>query len=392
VRHTLFIFYGLIILVILALMSLSKTTTDKMRGTSVSFLTPLWENLADFKKNVSHSLRDSKEEKIQIMQAEIKRLEVENQLLHHALSSTQDIFHHQEKLFSTIKQLALANPKEALLLAPETEKSVRRFAENIHVDLQAIPAKVVFRSLDLWRDSLWVNIGKKNSESFPYQIGKNSPVVIGQALVGLVDYVGDYHSRVQLITNPNLVLSVRAIRGGETNFFLSSEIEDILHYLKQQRPLPFSPEQTIELSQSLHRLQKNLTLPEKTHYLAKGELHGCATFSTKQHEIVLKGTGFNFDFADEEGEARDLWLDPSLKKKESDPAVLLQLQDLLVTTGMDGVFPAGLKVALVTHISPLKEGDYYYDIKAKPLVDLFEELAFVYILPPTADLPTKAFQ
>ncbi len=34
---------------------------------------------------------------------------------------------------------------------------------------------------------------------------------------------------------------------------------------------------------------------------------------------------------------------------------------------MDGVFPEGLKVARVTKIQALREGDYCYEIEALPL-------------------------
>ena len=68
---------------------------------------------------------------------------------------------------------------------------------------------------------------------------------------------------------------------------------------------------------------------------------------------------------------------------------MLKVNDLLVTTGMDGVFPEGLHVATVTKIRPLKEGDYYYQLEAIPTAGNLEEISIVSILPPTGYDPNN---
>src|SRR5690606_8743507 len=97
----------------------------------------------------------------------------------------------------------------------------------------------------------------------------------------------------------------------------------------------------------------------------------------------LEGEGFNYDFEDEYGPARDLRSGASIDpEKKMDPTPLLMVGDQLITSGMDGLFPEGLKVAEVTRIHMLREGDYYYDIEAKPACENIEELRLLFVLPP----------
>ena len=109
----------------------------------------------------------------------------------------------------------------------------------------------------------------------------------------------------------------------------------------------------------------------------------------KSNEYILKGIGFNYDFSDEAGPSRDLRTGKSPMGKNTLP--LLQIGDLLVTTGFDGVFPAGLHVARIQKIFPLKEGDYYYELEAKSTVDRLDDLNIVFVLQPIGydpdDLP-----
>jgi cell shape-determining protein MreC len=108
----------------------------------------------------------------------------------------------------------------------------------------------------------------------------------------------------------------------------------------------------------------------------------------------LRGTGFNYDFADDEGPGRDLRTGKPLEGKK--PAIpLIKVGDLLITTGFDGVFPAGLQAARVSKIFPLKEGDYYYDIEALPSENHLDELSLVFVLQPQGydpeDLPNEEY-
>ena len=84
---------------------------------------------------------------------------------------------------------------------------------------------------------------------------------------------------------------------------------------------------------------------------------------------MLKGVGFNFDYPDEDGSSRD------------GKVPILKEGDLLVTSGLDGVFPPGIRVGTVTSITPPKEGSYAYDIEVRPAADHLNDLETVFILP-----------
>jgi rod shape-determining protein MreC len=190
--------------------------------------------------------------------------------------------------------------------------------------------KVIFRSPTSWGSSLWINAGSDSNTSL---LQTNSPVVLGDSLVGVVDYVGKKQSRVRLITDSGLTPAVRAVR--------------------------------------------DFT------FLAKGELQGSSEPLWRGKKNTLKGIGFNYDFPDHEGPARDLRTGeirgPS-SKTETVP--IIKLNDLLLTTGMDGVFPAGLRVATVSKVEPLKEGAYTYTIEAAPTAEHLDNLDYLFILPP----------
>jgi cell shape-determining protein MreC len=96
----------------------------------------------------------------------------------------------------------------------------------------------------------------------------------------------------------------------------------------------------------------------------------------------LKGTGFNYDFSDEEGSSRDLRSGQSHARPDDPPIPILKVNDVLATTGMDGIFPPGFEVAVVKKIGLLKEGDYFYELEASPIAGPLDELSLVFVLPP----------
>lgn len=198
----------------------------------------------------------------------------------------------------------------------ELENSQLRQMTSPSASYTALSAQVIVRSHAAWQSFLWLNIGAQGA---PFPL-KNAPVLDGDTLVGVIEEVGAKESRVRLISDPRLNPSVRIVRDKQ--------------------------------------------------YLAKGELNGAIKPLFQYPGTLLKGTGFNYDFPDEEGPAQDL------------RAPIIQKGDLLVTTGFDGVFPKGLKVARITRVLPLKEGDYYYDIEAESLSGNLNNLERLYILPP----------
>jgi len=207
---------------------------------------------------------------------------------------------------------------------------------KIHLQLQALPANVIYRDPSSWSSSLWIDIGEDDNRFLGASIVmKNSPVIQGTSIVGVVEEVEKKRSRIRLISDHALKLSVRAIRG------------------EKQNP------------SSLH--------------LAKGELCGSCSSKYRNRSSLLRGVGFNYDFSDEESLARDL---RTGSLATSSKELLLQIGDLLVTTGMDGIFPAGFEVAMITKIDPLQEGATFYTLEAQPTAQQLDHLKAVWVLPP----------
>ena len=95
--------------------------------------------------------------------------------------------------------------------------------------------------------------------------------------------------------------------------------------------------------------------------------------------------GFNYDFPDQDGPARDLRTGEIIGSKKAQVGIpLLKEGDLLITSGLDGIFPVGLEVAVVTKVECLREGACAYEIEAKAIAENFNELDSVFVLPPMA--------
>jgi len=187
-------------------------------------------------------------------------------------------------------------------------------------------AEVIYREAANWNATVWINLGEK-------EVAVNSPVLKGENLIGLVEYVGKHRSRVRLLTDSSLIPSVRVAREGE--------------------------------------------------YLAKGELYGSSSALWRGRSEILMGIGFNYDFEDEEGPARELRSGRPLDQLNKEETLsLMDVGDLLVTTGMDGVFPKDIPVAIITKIDTLKEGCVSAEIEARLCAGNLDNLLDVVILPP----------
>jgi rod shape-determining protein MreC len=374
--------YLIIFALILIILSLSSSSHEKLRGQSVSFIIPLWESLLNFKSFLSHHSSSEKS-----LKEEYDRLQIENQLLKTEIQEWHQLINHQQRLTTPLEQWAQRAPQELVNLSIDQQQALQWMKQQWNWMNQAIPARVIFRSWDRWNQSLWINVGEQTNKIFDHPIiAKNSPVVLGRAVVGVIDYVGNTQSHVRLLTDTNLHPSVRAARGEEQDLVILDYTEGLLQQLQRKKHFSLSPDQQTLLFQLLAQVKKNLQFSKKSFYLAKGELQGSVTFLKQGEEQILKGIGFNYDFADDEGEARDLRTGKSLTLAQDSTLPILKINDILVTTGMDGIFPAGLQVATVTKIELLKEGDYFYTLEAKPLANSLEELTSVFVLPPLSAL------
>ncbi|MCB1136227.1 MAG: hypothetical protein KDK78_08170 [Chlamydiia bacterium] len=195
---------------------------------------------------------------------------------------------------------------------------------------QLLPANVIARDRAQWTNCMWVDAGTNTGSPL---LQKGSPVVVGSHLIGVIDYVGKRQSRVRLISDPSLVPSVRILRYAEDG---------------------------------------------TAQYLAKGELQGLKRDQVT--DTLLRGVGFNYDFGDCYGPARDLLSGRPVGQNEGEPTSLARAGDLLVTTGMDGLFPEGLQVATVEKVMPLKPGAYSFSLLARPSAGSLDALHTVLIL------------
>lgn len=324
----------LIAISLLVLLTLPATFSDALRGKVISTFSPLWTSILDIKQFFQSPFGASSytqgADNVRTKEQEIKRLLLENQLLGNEIAYLRELVEEEQEISRQLVDDSLAKAVNIADLTQHQQEALDRF----QLQLIHIPARVIFRPINAWNSSLWIDKGEVDNQLLKrIVIAKNSPVVIGLSVVGVVDYVGEKQSRVRLITDSNLNLSVRSKRG--------------------------------------------------KWLLAKGELSGRAEPYARTHSTFLKGIGFNYDFADREGPARDLRTGAPVEKNEAFTTMaLVQVNDLLVTTGMDGVFPPNLEVGVVKKIVPLKEGDYAYDLEAESQLEDLNSLMLVFVLPP----------
>lgn len=379
--------YFTIFVTLLVVMSLSRHTNDKMRGQSVAMVAPFWEKILSLKHFFSHPSQSSPFTHLSL-EEEKHRLQLENQLLEIEIAHLQEQMHEQLLISSQIAQIAPYMQEEAKKMTEDYKKSLQNTLKITQRRIHALSARVIFRSFDTWNSFLWINIGESaNRDLQKIAIAKNSPVVIGKSIVGIIDYVGEDQARVRLISDSRLTPSVRASRGGEQDFLLSEKIEGVLHHIQNKKNLPLSVDERTQLSRLLQHLKQQLQPFKKTWYLAKGKLLGSLFSAKLGQNVYLRGVGFNYDFIDAEGGNRDLRSGKLNQQTQEEIPPILKVNDILITTGMDGLFPPGFEVATVTRVGLLKEGDYFYDLEARPIAGSLEELSLVFVLPPITSEP-----
>ena len=321
---------------------------------------------------------------------EKQALELENMLLLKQLEEVQEHLRSKEFLeefqaklekITYDKQQCKEEEKKAFL-----ERRQQALLKRMQPYLHEVTAKVICREPAFWNSFFWVDVGEKDNELLGETfIALNSPVVQGKALVGVVDYVGKRRSRVRLVTDASLCIAVRVARGSEQNMRLLEQLSAVTEQLGFCKEVFFSQEEQENTLNILRHLQENVQTSIHERLLAKGELRGSSEHLWRARQPILKGCGFNYDYADEEGPARDLRTGRMLDSKDASSAeILIKEGDLLVTTGMDGVFYEGLHVAVVEKVEPLEEGAVAYDLRARSVIPCLQEISFVSILPPQA--------
>lgn len=328
-----------------------KPASISFRGFFMSIMSPLWGLVTPTQT----------EEGVEQL-----RLQAENQLLHNELEYWQELYLQEHDLNSQLAHLHE--------LSHEGQKA-QEIEQLLKPQLEAIPARVIFRSANSWSSSLWINVGKRDNDLLgKIVIAKNSPVVVGNSLVGVVDYVGNKQSRVRLITDSGVAPSVRAVRGQPQN----RRLLETIAYLQQELGERFPKNDGIQ--KVFDSMTEQLKQETRSWYLAKGEVRGGSEPLWRAPRSLLQGIGFNYDFGDQFGPARDLRTGETIGD-EGEAVSILEEDDLLITTGMDGIFPPGLRVGRVTQVEMLHEGDYYYELQAVPTVRNLNELSLVFVIP-----------
>ena len=367
--------YWLLAVAAVLCLSLPKRGVEGFQGYTAAFFSPFWNQLTTLAVKTQSGLGEAKDSRMPASGKErLQQLETENLLLKERLKEVQEL------LLSEIERTSLmVSWSHERGKAVGDEYSIRRRTELerlLDTYSDSFVARVIYRPPASWNHCLWINVGRENNLLAKRQvICKNSPVVVGYSLIGVVDYVGKHQSRVRLISDVSVHPSVRALRGGGQQLEISRHLDALIEGLSSQEMWVQANRSVLE---QLKSLRHQWEAPSRSWYLAKGELNGAGKAAWRKEGVVLKGSGFNYDYADEEGPARDL--------RQS----ILKTNDLLVTTGMDGIFPKGLLVGRVISIHPLKEGDYYYSLEAEPTAGDFDQISWVTVLPPLGNQDIQA--
>ena len=365
--------YCILFLLLFLFLSLPKPSVERLRGHSIALMAPAWEHLAAIKTILSMPLNyfgnssDASPSSQRMQQMELENLSLKSDVVR-----LKELFQHELRLLAQVSAASTYRQHE--------KESQALLAQQ----LTAIPAQVVYRAPSSWNSSLWINVGEENNKSLAEPlIVKNSPIIVGSSVVGVIDFVGKHQSRVRLITDSGLTPSVRVARGAPHRRKLFEDMQTLISTLATQNDLAMDPNDKNTLIALLEKTRKSLSANDDACFLAKGEIHGSSAPLWRGPGQSLKGIGFNYDFPDNEGPARDLRTGKPTNASGSIPTVpLMQKGDLLVTTGFDGVFPPGLHVGIITKVHPLKEGDYTYDLDATPTAGNLYDLSFVYVIPP----------
>jgi len=329
----------ILVIFLLSLLGFSAITVDRLRLTAVKWLP--WKA----------KIALPEESNVQNLKMENYQLRTQLDLVYNWLSSEKYLA-DQVALFRTMGQ------------APDvTKRRIDEIKSLLQKKAMAALGRVIYRDPSSWSSTCWIDVGEENNRSLGQSIiAKNSPVISGSSLVGVVEYVGKRQSRVRLITDSSLKIAVRAVRGSVSEREIALLTQMLGERLKKH-----------PLKQTLLEFEKTLPVRWEDGYFAKGEISGTSGPYLRSLRPTLKGIGFNYNFADLEGSSRDL------------NSGILQERDLLLTSGLDGVFPPGLQVGTVTEIKPLQPGAYAFDLEASPSAGDIADLAFVYVLPSTSD-------
>jgi len=381
--------YVLLILFFIGIISFPQTASEKLRSALICGLSPAWRGLNVLKLGSLQLLTitpPGTQQSLAQASVEIEKLKQENQIFRTQIENVRQWLLYEDRIHEQLERLKeIAKFQNQDVRWKEFfQRRAEVLCQSLELQLQSLPAKVIYRDPASWSSIVWLNVGEKENKALGKTVvAKNSPVLVGTSIVGVVEYVGKHQCRVRLISDSRLVPAVRAVRGKEQNHYLVEHLDALLFSLELRDDLFQSADETSRFVQGLEQLKLQLMRQPTDILLAKGELSGASRTFFRTRGSSLKGRGFNYDFADRESPARDLRSGESILGHNSGQGlVILKEGDLLVTSGLDGVFPPGFRVAIVSHVSRLKEGGSSYEIEARPTAGNLEELSEVFVLPP----------
>lgn len=384
--------YVLLFLFFFCLFNAPPSAMQRARSMAVCSFSPLWHALYAVKSQCAFLMTipfSMAEKEVKDASLKIEELKLENTLLQSQLAQVREWLLSDDRVqeqYARLEKLGAASLSDTQW-KEFFERRCQELASRLELHAQSIAASVIFREPSSWSSALWIDVGEKQNQALGKKIvAKNSPVLVGTSIIGVVEHVGDTRSRVRLITDERLVPSVRALRGREHNRFLLEHIDALLFALDRREDLFASREEAASVLSFLSQLSSKLTSGREDAYLAKGEIFGSSSPLWRSRSPILKGIGFNYDFADVEGPARDLRTgEPYGSKERKESIALLRAGDILVTTGLDGIFPAGYRVAIVSKVQMLKEGASSYEIEAIATAGNLDEISHVVVLPSIQD-------
>ena len=343
---------------VIGLLSMPKSAADKLRSQALPLSVSVWNACAmgqqilcagpcNFSQNPS----------------ELESLQIENDALKDQI----------ERIFCWLKHqdhLEFLQAEDAKDLIDQTKRY--------------LTGKVIFREPASWSQFIWIDIGTDaNKGSLEPILAKNSPVIVNSSLVGVVDECYKKRSLVRLITDENVCPAVRVKRGSIQTRIIKESIDSLLHYLPIQQDIFPNANEYQSFLDKLSWLNSCLTQEREDRFFAKGQLQGLSEPLWRCGDKTLRGFGFQWDRGDEYGPAREITSGQALNADENySPIELLKVGDVLVTSGLDGVFPPNLKVAVVSKVFPLPRGAPTYELEAKILVPNIHDLTYVHVLPP----------
>lgn len=360
-KRTHYLFLGLFLFVFI---HMPVRWTDLWRSQAAATLAPAWRSVAA----KTPSLHSQRGLDAPALQAQVEAL--------------QEWLTEERRLQELSKEVASLLQERPDHLKSDYKKRAEHQKKLLHLRFFAMPAQVIFRDPSAWSSVLWVGLGEADNRAIGrIAIARNSPVLLGNSLVGVVEYVGESQSRIRLITDAGLSVAVRALRGERQNREVALHVQQLLDRIRSRGDLFSSDQERQSFIDLLAHFQERL-IASDDELLAKGELSGCSAPLWRSRGSRLKGSGFNYDYPDAEGPARDLRTGQPFGLHTGPAKPLLLEGDLLITSGLDGIFPPGIAVAIAKTIFPLQEGSCSYELEAIPTAGDLQDLHTLLILPP----------